>query len=108
MTIALIVLIALKKLFYRAPMIVSAAIWFDMMLIVNLYINLLTERTANDDLPAVFYLTFVVYTMLPLSKMWTLGLCTVTMVTQLVLAGCLANVQDQNFGLQVILILWFI
>ena len=71
------------------------------MLVVNVYVSLLPERTASDDLPAVFYLTFVVYTMLPLSKLWSVLLGTITMATQLVLVGLLSDLHEHNFGLQV-------
>ena len=101
MTILLIALIAVKKLFYKAPNILSAAIWLDMMLIVNLYVNMLPQRSATEDLPAAFYLTFVVYTMLPLTKLWTVILCIITMALQLLLAGFMTNLQEQNFALQV-------
>ena len=72
-----------------------------MTIIVNVYMSVLPNRTLDDDLPAVFYVIIVLYTMLPLSVLWSLLFGLLSTVLQLLIAGLFTSSHTENLVFQV-------
>ncbi|XP_061197262.1 adenylate cyclase type 2-like [Saccostrea echinata] len=81
-----------NKFYCRYPTCLSISYWIFLIVLLNLYFNVPSHnRRPTDDVVVVFYTILVCYTMLPLSKCWSLVLGALTVVLQLMSAGFLAE-----------------
>jgi len=101
LTGGLFAIVLSPTIFCKAPSLISVAIWLDMTLIVCGYSAALPETSAADDLPAMFYVVIVQYMMLPLPKLWSLGLGLTNTLLQTLVAGLTAELQRENIAQQV-------
>ena len=97
----LLPLICITKIFFKGPCLLSALIWLVMTLIVNIYMSVLPNRTVDNDLPVVFYIIIVLYTMLPLSVLWSLFFGFLSTLLQMLLAGIFTSENKENLVFQV-------
>ncbi|KAL4234423.1 cAMP biosynthetic process [Mactra antiquata] len=100
LTVALYPLVMVQKFFKKWPSIVSAAIWLNMTIIINMYTGFLSNTSTSDDLPAVFYVIIVLYTMLPLPKLISVLLGIFSMTLQLIVSGVTAELNTENLVFQ--------
>lgn len=85
-----------SKFYCHYPTSISISYWIFLLVLLNLYFNVPTyNRRPTDDMVVVFYTIFVCYTMLPLSKCWSLVLGALTVVLQLISSGVIA--EDKKF-----------
>lgn len=85
-----------SKFYCQYPTCISISYWIFLLVLLNLYFNVpFHNRRPTDDVVVVFYAILVCYTMLPLSKCWSLVLGALTVVLQLTTAGILA--EDKTF-----------
>lgn len=94
-------LVIIQKFYKKAPSCVAAAIWVDMLLIINCYMGVMQNTSCSDDLPAVFFVIIVLYTMLPLPKRISALFGVLTMTLQLLMAGFTAELNRDNLVFQV-------
>lgn len=85
-----------SKFYCHYPTSISISYWIFLLVLLNLYFNVPSyNRRPTDDMVVVFYTIFVCYTMLPLSKCWSLVLGALTVVLQLISSGVIA--EDKKF-----------
>ena len=97
----LLPLVCVQKIFYKGPLIFSAIIWLVLTATVNVYVSVLPNRTVDDDLAVVFYIIIVLYTMLPLSLLWSLLFGILSTLLQLLIAGLFTSNNTENLVFQV-------
>ena len=97
----LLPLVCVQKIFYKGPLILSAIIWLVLTATVNVYVSVLPNRTVDDDLAVVFYIIIVLYTMLPLSLLWSLLFGILSTLLQLLIAGLFTSNNTENLVFQV-------
>ena len=97
----LLPLVCITKIFFKGPCLLSALIWLVMTLIVNIYMSVLPNRTVDNDLPVVFYIIIVLYTMLPLSVLWSLFFGFLSTLLQMLIAGIFTSENKENLVFQV-------
>ena len=89
-------LVVRNKFYCQYPTCISISYWIFLVVLLNLYFNVPSHnRRPTDDVVVAFYTILVCYTMLPLSKCWSLVLGALTVILQLTSAGILA--EDSNF-----------
>lgn len=89
-------LVVRNKFYCQYPTCISISYWIFLVVLLNLYFNVPSHnRRPTDDVVVAFYTSLVCYTMLPLSKCWSLVLGALTVILQLTSAGILA--EDSNF-----------
>lgn len=85
-----------SKFYCHYPTSISISYWIFLLVLLNIYFNVPSyNRRPTDDMVVVFYTIFVCYTMLPLSKCWSLVLGALTVVLQLISSGVIA--EDKKF-----------
>jgi hypothetical protein len=94
-------LVIIQKFYRKAPSVISAGIWADMLLIINIYMSVMQKTSASDDLPAVFFVIIVLYTMLPLPKKVSVVCGVLSMTIQILMAGLMADLNRENLVFQV-------
>lgn len=94
-------LVIVQKFYKKAPSVISAGIWVDMLLIINIYMSVMQKTSSSDDLPAVFFVIIVLYTMLPLPKTVSVVFGVISMTIQILMAGLLSDLNRENLVLQV-------
>lgn len=97
----LLPLVCIQKIFYKGPRILAVIIWIVLTATVMVYMSVLPHRTVDDDLGAVFYIIIVLYTMLPLSVLWSLLLGLLSSLLQLLIAGLFTSENKENLVFQV-------
>ena len=97
----LLPLVCISKIFFKGPCLLSALIWLVMTLIVNIYMSVLPNRTVDNDLPVVFYIIIVLYTMLPLPVLWSLFFGFLSTLLQMLIAGIFTSENKENLVFQV-------
>ncbi|XP_060564084.1 adenylate cyclase type 2-like isoform X2 [Ruditapes philippinarum] len=93
-------LVIIQKFYRKAPSVISAGIWADMLLIINIYMSVMQKTSASDDLPAVFFVIIVLYTMLPLPKKVSVVCGVLSMTIQILMAGLMADLNRENLVFQ--------
>ncbi|KAK3086906.1 hypothetical protein FSP39_025260 [Pinctada imbricata] len=87
-----LVFVIKDKFYSRFPTCLSIFIWLFLVLLINIYFNIpWNNRRTSDDVTVVFYVTLVCYTMLPLSKCWSLAMGVLTIVVEMLTAGLLSK-----------------
>ncbi|XP_053401460.1 adenylate cyclase type 2-like isoform X2 [Mercenaria mercenaria] len=95
-------LVIVRKFYKKAPSVISAGIWVDMLLIINTYMGVMQKTSSSDDLPAVFFVIIVLYTMLPLPKKISVVFGVISMTIQLLMAGFLSDLNRDNLVFQLL------
>lgn len=100
-SIALQVLLCVKRLYVRLSMVLSLAVWFVCIVTVNCYYSVARFRSPPDALFITLYLVAVLHMMLPLPQRYSILLGGVTTVLELTLSAALSKTRREYLALQV-------
>ncbi|CAH1779963.1 unnamed protein product [Owenia fusiformis] len=91
-----IALVSIKPVFVKFNKLIALFIWLFLMTTVYIFFTFQTDKQSFDDVPMIFYMIFIIHTMMPMNRKWALILGSLTGVLDLLVQGILLHVTE-NF-----------
>ncbi|XP_013380296.1 adenylate cyclase type 2-like [Lingula anatina] len=86
LVLIMLVLICFERIFQKFTVPVTLFVWLILLTGTYVYVGFSDARNCMDDVPVIYYIIIVTYTMLPLSQRWAICLGTATGLSQICIA----------------------